>query len=750
MWSPPPSPQRARSNVSAMAWKAKHSHGCCVTLSTAFGFSGCLVGLLFFSLARVRAPLSSATQEPAEAGPPAVLRDQHPVARTGVRGLVEAIIDTLGEAPGSAPRATPEHRLSALQVFNEQHGLQFGGSAVFGHAAAAGRGQGGRAAVRVGSRARRAQEPQDGNGTVAVAASNSTANAEGADVADRGEDAAMQEESPLAGGEEGAEGEEDVVELEHEILEAEDELVEAQELGTEHVNLAIALMLLGAISMVMTMFTMVHTEDEDMRLYVWQVINATVAIFLAVLFFTSVNEMVHASIRTYFTIGDTSDRDILYHAAGDFAQFCTYFLLMQVTVAANSSVFTRSPIDHRKTARVRVNGVWRSVRLSSHDQKLAIETRMRSFAVMLAHTSGFAAINFGGSFQQLSLLSQSPSYSFIVPPAMFIFLITICRWARIVRLYIKHQTFPSDNLHYHAVSLDMRDRHELMTKWDACAFGYENDFTALCVSFLMVQSTRFAISGNLPNTLGVEEDNYVHSSHCSVLLGGTSLFFASLSVVLVILVGGGESAEVGEGNHGRWFVLRFIKVLQDGSAMAFAWCLNVVCRWELARMRKFGSPNDIICRIVIALVVSFVAFFLIMGLDKLADLSFTGESADAAIVSLIHGLSVLVGFAWEQSFEGGVEVIAELTPNPITTEFALALGVSSVVVFPWRRYILRKVVRLESDYAERKSTDLQAIASGGESDDELRKFQLANGVGSPNGTNSGSPAHGPAYPRQAT
>merc|ERR1712224_963220 len=90
---------------------------------------------------------------------------------------------------------------------------------------------------------------------------------------------------------------------------------------------------------------------------------------------------------------------------------------------------------------------------------------------------------------------------------------------------------------------------------------------------------------------------------------------------------------------------------------------------------------------------------------------FGGHATDDAIFSIMGGLGILVGFSWEQSFDGGVEVIAALTPNPLLTEIVLALVVTIVVMPAWQRFILKTVLMLALEREERQQ---QAKEEGGD------------------------------------
>eukprot|EP00913_Durusdinium_trenchii_P006854 g6445.t1 len=71
------------------------------------------------------------------------------------------------------------------------------------------------------------------------------------------------------------------------------------------------------------------------------------------------------------------------------------------------------------------------------------------------------------------------------------------------------------------------------------------------------------------------------------------------------------------------------------------------------------------------------------------------ESADRAIEEVIHAVGVSVGFAWEQSFDAGVETIGELTMHmgswyPVWARLAFACMISAVMIPAWRLYLIKK------------------------------------------------------------
>merc|ERR1712129_455604 len=109
--------------------------------------------------------------------------------------------------------------------------------------------------------------------------------------------------------------------------------------------------------------------------------------------------------------------------------------------------------------------------------------------------------------------------------------------------------------------------------------------------------------------------------------------------------------------------------------------------------------------VVLALVVSAIVFVSIFLMDYIMDKELLGkepEAASDALEEIILALSVLVGFAWEQSFDTAVSILASSIANEVpqsVSKLAMSLSLVAIVFPAWRIYILPK----ELDFAEEES-----------------------------------------------
>merc|ERR1712232_726707 len=149
--------------------------------------------------------------------------------------------------------------------------------------------------------------------------------------------------------------------------------------------------------------------------------------------------------------------------------------------------------------------------------------------------------------------------------------------------------------------------------------------------------------------------------------------------------------------------MRFLSTMINTFAMAFAWSFLWGTRWLFVRYPIFHI-HTIMGRVILAMAVSGFALIFVFCLDYIDDNMDSGENAKAApmaITTAINALSILVGFSWEHSFDGGVAAVAGQTSNPMMTKFVLAVFVFALMVPAWRRYILVRALSLDQIKQER-------------------------------------------------
>eukprot|EP00747_Dinoflagellata_sp_TGD_P210904 gnl/TRDRNA2_/TRDRNA2_84127_c0_seq3.p1 gnl/TRDRNA2_/TRDRNA2_84127_c0~~gnl/TRDRNA2_/TRDRNA2_84127_c0_seq3.p1 ORF type:complete len:476 (-),score=102.76 gnl/TRDRNA2_/TRDRNA2_84127_c0_seq3:224-1651(-) len=431
------------------------------------------------------------------------------------------------------------------------------------------------------------------------------------------------------------------------------------------------------------------------------------------------------------------------HAAGDWCQFICSYILLQISVAWISGALVRRPFSRDKTKTLPDGRV---VYMPITEQKADRELGMKCWATLFAHTTGFSAINFGGAMQHGSFFLEHPHFTFVVIPVMYFGQNMLGAFVLFLRDQVVawqlSRVSPSDPQWISLQALEAipeKDRESeeeqeregkeyAIEKWQDEVFESENDIAGLQVSFLTVQAVRFNITGVLPNNLGIEEEDYLHPVMCSVKLFGFSMICVVLTMLLVLYLDEKKKRDAQRQESPTFFQTLYQKMLMvmvNATSMAFAWCQLYIFKWEVVRrVPHFGSPNTLTAEVILALGISVVAFIIIFFLDKIADSPITGDSADHVIESIIASLGILVGFSWEQSFDGAVETIAALTPDPILAEMVLAIIVVLVVIAPWRLYILSTVVKLDEERTEKKEAEREeerknAEANGNGADEEM-------------------------------
>lgn len=428
-----------------------------------------------------------------------------------------------------------------------------------------------------------------------------------------------------------------------------------------NVETAVSVMLLGSISFMMSLFYLVNHPDDDMQRYSWQVISSTISIFCSVLIFQGWNGVVEEFVIKLYP-------NPYWEVFVDMTQMVLWFLLLQVVLALASGAVIWKP----------KNGLEE------------VELNMKCWATLFAHISGFASINSLGSWQHLPWFSQTPMHALCVIPLGFLGLITLYGFFHYIRVKV---SLRGDNY------IDVYE-----DAWDEETIEAENDIAGLSISFVVVQVMRFRIGGILPNQEGMEMDAtaWSHPYSQSMLLMGSGVAFGLVTVIVMLIVR--------SFSHKHFIMHRVMMIIQNFCSTGFAWCLFFGTKWAMSYMNF--TREESLLRVSMAMVLSFVSFVIIFGLDTIADMDETGDAAEDAIRTIVEALGILVGFSWEQSFDVAVDncvegLMPELAPkfNPVFEKLILSVMLAAIVIPSWRLFILptqQELAKMEKENDQEK------------------------------------------------
>mmetsp|Transcript_16991 Transcript_16991/g.53294 ORF Transcript_16991/g.53294 Transcript_16991/m.53294 type:complete len:176 (-) Transcript_16991:67-594(-) len=113
------------------------------------------------------------------------------------------------------------------------------------------------------------------------------------------------------------------------------------------------------------------------------------------------------------------------------------------------------------------------------------------------------------------------------------------------------------------------------------------------------------------------------------------------------------------------------------------------------------AQTETIGGICVALCTSVLACLMVFGINWICDQRQLHEVMRKQFRTIIRCLGLLIGFAWEQSFDSGVEAVAMLaepmgTWPPLLAKFFLACVVAVVVIPAWKLHILKTVMAVRS------------------------------------------------------
>lgn len=466
-------------------------------------------------------------------------------------------------------------------------------------------------------------------------------------------------------------------------------------------SMATAFTLIGSFTFMISLQFAMNWPDKDMQRYAYQVISATVSIFSAVLMFQCINGLVEEWIIEGFELHGW------WEVLVDLVHTTIWYTIMQLVIATVSEALH----DPR----------YRDEMMSKEkdavaDEKQKVKTNCTCYGILLAHITGFASINVWTGLQSQEPFRSSPLMA-LLPVAIALggtlMLQRITDWCR-------ERVIMGD---------DHKDFYE--DQWDDFCEEAENDVMSLTCSVLIVNAVRMSINGMveegvgcLPNQEQKDEgkeckglDDARNLAQVAWLFSAGLMFVVALFFVELLLFKffpEKEEGEEGENEQGETeeeeekplheqVIERLVRSFSLTLSMSFCWC-TFHGNMQLLRVISpylRDERQECSLAVIIGLEVSYIAWIVMLILDKIADLDekYTPKYIDNSIEAVIGALSLLIGFAWEQTFDTAVDSIANsFRPSqgrraPAFVKFVVGSFCCTIVFFAWKKYILSYVVR---------------------------------------------------------
>lgn len=426
-----------------------------------------------------------------------------------------------------------------------------------------------------------------------------------------------------------------------------------------------AIMLIGAISFMMVIFYLVNWPDNDIQYYSYNTVSSSISIFSAVLAYSALSNC----LKTIFLSKLGTHGPLILESC----HFLFWFTFLQILTALLVGAFSEdlpepNEIEDEEECE-RVKAIW--------EQR---ELNVKCWAGLTTHITAFAAIGCFIEIQQLSFFSASPFRSLLAVPFGF-FITTIL-------------TRISDNVRYYISLMGDGEVGKAEEIWDKEAEESENDIVSLSLSFVTLQSIRFAISGALPALAGFGSDDAV-----DVGLSGDGASSTVRYLLLVAVVSVALSLSLGVAFNHLYNKLKGYEGLDKRATLVGVLFFSMLFAWSVLFSFKamagvfISTLPTMMQSVSIALAVSFMAFSAIFILDKIADCSADRSDLLEMLICLIESHGLLVGLGWEASFDAAVDTICG---DNATFNLILSLIICAIVVPANYLYLIPAVEKAKS------------------------------------------------------
>eukprot|EP00928_Gymnodinium_smaydae_P087004 TRINITY_DN7136_c0_g1_i1.p1 TRINITY_DN7136_c0_g1~~TRINITY_DN7136_c0_g1_i1.p1 ORF type:complete len:531 (-),score=142.89 TRINITY_DN7136_c0_g1_i1:100-1692(-) len=417
---------------------------------------------------------------------------------------------------------------------------------------------------------------------------------------------------------------------------------------------SMSLALMGFVGFMMGAFYLVNFHDPDIRLGTWKMASMTISIFVSVLIYGMLKGLA-LDVLTLLGVAVTHGKTTIICLV----LFLILYVMLQVVLFCS-----RAP-----------------------------ELRMVLVAegVIFAHVTGFAAMFGFAGLQEMHPFHGSFEMSLAV--------------VGIAALALTVITFSGNKIR-HAVEAREGASEDEMERYEENVEEAENDVFALTMGFIIMQVVRRGIVGHLPSFEPIDEPKGISQAQTWLLLC-FGLGFGVLTVASSWVMNNVLKKEISSKR-----VIRYLSIAAAVNSMSMAWCLLFWADWQIYELGFDGERVS--GSILIALLLTAVSFAGVFVLDFIADRLAVGHGA-RSVRSLVLALGILVGFAWEKSFDIAMEDVAHsgrlFGIPPTLTTYIMGIVLCVVVLPAWRWYILPKTVEEEAEKEPEESKGVEAKAT---------------------------------------
>jgi len=422
---------------------------------------------------------------------------------------------------------------------------------------------------------------------------------------------------------------------------------------------ALGFTMIGGIFFFAGLYYLTHVLDHDIRRTAWRFISDTISIFCAVILFSSINDIFEAIVED-MSIGFKIWLNRLYVAV--------WYACLCASIAWCSGMGRGLHVRER-ILKERGGKIGEKEHVFSELQRTKNNLRC---CLLFAHVTGFAGIAGWSLKQNQPWYSSSPGHCALLIPEAILWYYVIIKGLRLGRRFMESRFIEKTK---------DGEMDELIDMAEEQLEDGENDFFGLFMSFLIVNTLRFVVGGTLPNEEGSEGSaTFHHSGLQTFLMYLLALFFLVLAHRLLTFKRDLEKTSSGTSPYlalsnkiwscsevkeidflrqeGAHTLERMLILSVNVITMSFAWCLMYATQWFLA---PYFLEEELVLGIVLAMTISTLSATFVCVLDHVADKkeeTEAGEQAGEVYRKLIESFGMLVGFAWEKSFDAALEGVA--------------------------------------------------------------------------------------------